>query len=126
MAYRLICKIAMNSYQGDLNYTETDKKRFATDPQFLKSYRKTIESQLNGFFATFHTGCKENLEFREFAVEHMKKKLQNRPDLVKLLIPSWDIGCRRVSPGLGFLEALTEENVEVVSKEYVPISQPLW
>jgi hypothetical protein len=80
-------------------------------------YRKTIESQLNGFFATFHTGCKENLAFREEAVAHMKKKLQNRPDLVKLLIPSWDIGCRRVSPGLGFLEALTEANVEVVSKE---------
>jgi cation diffusion facilitator CzcD-associated flavoprotein CzcO len=43
----------------------------------------------------------------------MVKALQNRKELVEKLIPSFDVGCRRPTPGNGFLEALVEDNVSV-------------
>jgi cation diffusion facilitator CzcD-associated flavoprotein CzcO len=43
----------------------------------------------------------------------MAKALQNRKELVEKLIPSFDVGCRRPTPGNGFLEALVEDNVSV-------------
>lgn len=42
----------------------------------------------------------------------MKAKL-NSPSLSAKLIPSFPIGCRRFTPGVGYLEALSAPNVEV-------------
>lgn len=45
----------------------------------------------------------------------MKAMMPNRPDLQELLIPKFAVGCRRLTPGNGFLESLTSENAEVIS-----------
>lgn len=41
----------------------------------------------------------------------MESKLASRPDLLERLIPTFPPGCRRLTPGRGFLEALLEPNV---------------
>jgi hypothetical protein len=45
----------------------------------------------------------------------MKKRLANKPEIADFLIPSFAVGCRRLTPGPGYLEALIEDNVEFVS-----------
>jgi cation diffusion facilitator CzcD-associated flavoprotein CzcO len=45
----------------------------------------------------------------------MKSKLGENNPLVKHLIPTFAVGCRRPTPGNGYLEALTKENVRVVT-----------
>lgn len=46
-------------------------------------------------------------------VEQMKQKLGN-DELISKLIPEWSVGCRRLTPGVNYLESLTKNNVEVV------------
>jgi hypothetical protein len=46
----------------------------------------------------------------------MKDKLQN-PELESKLIPNWAVGCRRLTPGVGYLESLGKDNVHVVYGE---------
>jgi hypothetical protein len=41
----------------------------------------------------------------------MADKLGNDPDLCDKLIPKWDLGCRRVTPGQGYLESFLLPNV---------------
>ncbi len=53
--------------------------------------------------------------FQDAFGESMRAKLASRPDLLALLVPTFAPGCRRLTPGKGFLEALLEENVKVVS-----------
>lgn len=36
--------------------------------------------------------------------------------IYKALIPSFPVGCRRITPGSGYLESLTKENVRVVTE----------
>lgn len=45
----------------------------------------------------------------------MTTKLSNDERLVKALLPDFAVGCRRPTPGNGYLEALTKENVRVVT-----------
>jgi hypothetical protein len=51
------------------------------------------------------------LEGKEKIVENMKTKLAKKEGLYEMLEPNWSPGCRRLTPGPGFLEALVEDNV---------------
>lgn len=46
--------------------------------------------------------------------EQMKQQLNNEP-LAQHLVPHFALGCRRMTPGSGYLESLTKENVQVVT-----------
>lgn len=53
----------------------------------------------------------------------MKQKLGEDSPLLKHMIPSFAVGCRRPTPGNGYLESLNKENVRVVTdsiSEVVP------
>lgn len=53
---------------------------------------------------------------------HMTKTLKNDPDLINAIIPtSFPAGCRRLTPGPGYLESLTESNVRVVTERIVKV-----
>jgi cation diffusion facilitator CzcD-associated flavoprotein CzcO len=47
----------------------------------------------------------------------MITKLGGNEELVKHMIPDFAVGCRRPTPGNGYLEALTKPNVRVVTQE---------
>jgi cation diffusion facilitator CzcD-associated flavoprotein CzcO len=47
----------------------------------------------------------------------MKTRLAKKPELVDQLMPSFPPLCRRLTPGPGYLEALVEPNVDVISTE---------
>lgn len=45
----------------------------------------------------------------------MRRKLSPKPEIADAIIPKdFAVGCRRPTPGNGYLEALCKENVEVV------------
>lgn len=43
----------------------------------------------------------------------MADKLNNDADLCEQLIPKWELGCRRVTPGQGYLESFLLPNVSL-------------
>ena len=43
----------------------------------------------------------------------MTSKLENNSELCDLLIPKWELGCRRITPGEGYLESFLRDNVEL-------------
>jgi cation diffusion facilitator CzcD-associated flavoprotein CzcO len=45
----------------------------------------------------------------------MAEKLGHDPVLCDKLIPNWELGCRRVTPGEGYLEAFTLPNVQLTT-----------
>lgn len=47
--------------------------------------------------------------------QYMTSLLKNDPRLCKALIPSFPAGCRRLTPGPGYLESLSKPNVRVVT-----------
>ncbi|KAL4769731.1 hypothetical protein BDW60DRAFT_224760 [Aspergillus nidulans var. acristatus] len=96
-------------------YTEEEKEKFRNDPNHLRQYRKQIDQALNSRFPNFYKGSQEQKTSRQIVETAMRERLTKMdPDLREKLIPDFDVGCRRVTPGDGYLEALQEPNVEVV------------
>jgi len=48
---------------------------------------------------------------------YMSAMLKNDEKLKKALIPDFPVGCRRMTPGVSYLTALTQENVQVVTDD---------
>lgn len=51
-----------------------------------------------------------------------REKLSGRPELLDMFSPSFGVGCRRITPGAGYLEALCENNVKLFTGDIEAIS----
>ena len=49
--------------------------------------------------------------------EHMATQLGHDATLTRHLVPEFALGCRRMTPGSGYLASLTQDNVEVVTED---------
>lgn len=52
----------------------------------------------------------------------MRDALKNDERLCDAIIPDFPLGCRRLTPGIGYLEALGEPNVRVVTDPIIKIT----
>lgn len=52
-----------------------------------------------------------------------RDKLSKRPELLDVFSPAFGVGCRRVTPGPGYLEALCEDNVRFFTGNIESISK---
>lgn len=48
--------------------------------------------------------------------------LGDNEELIKVLIPSFPLGCRRLTPAVGYLESLSQPNVRVVCDPIVRVT----
>lgn len=94
-------------------FSEEEKKAFQ-DPETYLKLRKSVESKYWRTFNNFVSGSKESNESREQLISIMKKRLAKKPELLEQLVPDFSPFCRRLTPGPGYLEALTEDNVELI------------
>jgi cation diffusion facilitator CzcD-associated flavoprotein CzcO len=101
-------------------YTEEEKQRFREDPNALREYRKKIQTGSNRSFDMFVKNSSAQVQARRHTAAMMKKRLNDNEDLAQKLTPEWEVGCRRATPGPGYLEAFTQDNVSLVTS---PIRQ---
>ncbi|KAL3477268.1 hypothetical protein BJX99DRAFT_246243 [Aspergillus californicus] len=103
-------------------FSEEEKAAFKTQSAHLTEYRRGIESGMNGQWAIFLQNTEGQRSTREYMTEKMKAKLHNQK-LEDVLIPQWSVGCRRITPGVGYLEALGHEKTQVVYGNIDSVSQ---
>lgn len=102
---------------ANFRYTEKQKKEFAENPDLSLKYSKMIESELNQRFKFILKNTPEAKMAMDFAANEMATKLEGNERLCETMIPkNFGVGCRRPTPGNGFLEALNRENVQVYTK----------
>lgn len=95
-------------------YREEDKQRFY-DPENMKRYRKTVQGGVNKAYHMFVKNSPEDIAATKFAIEQMSQKLNHDKVLYGKMIPKWELGCRRITPGVGYLEAFTQPNVHLTN-----------
>ncbi|KAL4891195.1 cyclohexanone monooxygenase [Aspergillus ambiguus] len=106
---------------ANFEFSEEQKRNFRESPDDYLKYRKEIEGELNKRFKFIIADSKEQADAREYSIKEMTNKLGNSPRLVKALLPDFAVGCRRPTPGNGYLESLTKENVRVVTDSIVKV-----
>ncbi|KIW62340.1 hypothetical protein PV04_10521 [Phialophora macrospora] len=99
----------------DIEFTEEDRQKFMSDEEKYHDFRKIIESDGSAMHPFLLKGSAMSQAAREAFTQLMHSRLAKKLELADLLVPDFAPGCRRLTPGPGFLEALTEDNVEVIS-----------
>lgn len=104
----------------NFEYTEAQKKELRENPEAMLALRRLIEDNFNKFFYALLRGTPQQKAVTEMFEADMRNRLGNDPELCKKLIPKWHVGCRRLTPGDGYLEALQAPNAKM---EFTPIEK---
>jgi cation diffusion facilitator CzcD-associated flavoprotein CzcO len=64
-----------------------------------------------------------NRETVAAASAQMAEKLNHDPVLCEKLIPKWEIGCRRVTPGPGYLESFSQPNCSLTNSRIIGVTE---
>lgn len=100
---------------ANFEFSDERKQQFRDDPETYLQYRKEVEGELNQRFKFVIKDSPEQREALRYSTEEMKYKLDQDERLIKHLVPTFNVGCRRPTPGNGYLEALRADNVLVVT-----------
>ncbi|RSM06603.1 hypothetical protein CDV31_009032 [Fusarium ambrosium] len=102
-------------------YSEEDKARFQ-DPELHLEHRKGIISRTNKSFYIFRKG-ENNDAGMKMAAAQMAEKLNHDPVLCSKLIPKWELGCRRITPGPGYLESFLKPNCHLTDSPITKVTE---
>jgi cation diffusion facilitator CzcD-associated flavoprotein CzcO len=91
-----------------------DQLQAFQDPKTYLGYRKETEGVYWRGIKGMDRNSKENNKMRDEYIKVMERRLQKKPELLPRMIPDFSPHCRRLTPGPGYLEALTEENVDFI------------
>ncbi|KAH8645424.1 putative flavin-binding monooxygenase [Xylariales sp. PMI_506] len=86
-------------------------------PEAYHEFRKALTFRLHTRFGFIFQDSKENDGAREQITKLMGDRLGGRQDLIDAIIPDFAPQCRRLTPGPGYLEALTQENVNYINTQ---------
>ncbi|KAJ5595436.1 uncharacterized protein N7459_001644 [Penicillium hispanicum] len=82
-----------------------------------------VELELQSMHGGTLTGDPMQVGAYELFGANMKRRLANKPELIDDLLPSFPPACRRLTPGPGYLEALTDDKVEIIKSEIVKVDE---
>ncbi|KAJ5924897.1 hypothetical protein N7454_007536 [Penicillium verhagenii] len=99
---------------GNFAHSEEELRQWKEDPSTYHAWRHKIEKTVNGAALITLFGSAPQQDFQKINHDAMKEKLSKKPEIMEALEPAWPPGCRRLTPGPGYLEALVEDNVEFV------------
>lgn len=98
------------------NYAPSVIQRFNDDPVYLQEHRQQLADRRIQNFERSWVGTDLQKEAQVIFAKTMRDRLGDSPKgkkLAEILIPSFPVGCRRQTPGPGFLEALMQDNVDL-------------
>lgn len=97
--------------------TNADHDKYTSNAERYHAFRKMIEDDGNAMHPFTLKGSAASNYARDSFTRLMRTRLAKKPEIADVLIPNFAPGCRRLTPGEGFLEALTEDNVDFISAE---------
>ncbi|KIX09042.1 uncharacterized protein Z518_00120 [Rhinocladiella mackenziei CBS 650.93] len=110
--------------QNQYTFTEEDKKKFKEDKEYHLNFRKRTEAEFNALFGAYQQGSELNNYFRKVLTDLISEKIgPEHPELKNFMVPTFSPGCRRLTPGNGFLEALVSPNVEPITAKIESVTR---
>ena len=104
-------------------YSKEQIDDFVNNPDQHERYSRDVEGELNKRFTLMHLKSKDQHASRDLVAGIMADQLGHDEKLVKHMTPPFALGCRRMTPGSGYLQSLRADNVEVVPKSAVQFTE---
>ncbi|KXG48029.1 FAD-dependent pyridine nucleotide-disulfide oxidoreductase [Penicillium griseofulvum] len=104
-----------NGKGGNFAYSSEEKQAWQSDPTSYVEYRKGLELQLQTLYSKTQTTSALQASSRAQYQADMERRLKDKPELLGDLLPDFPPLCKRLTPGPGYLEALTSPKVNVIT-----------
>lgn len=101
-----------NNYGQNHEYSADEKEKFRSQPEELVKHAKSIENQINGMWGSFYDNTEAQKQIREMFSRRMAEFIKDER-LLKGFTPKFGVGCRRITPGDPYMEAIQKPNVDV-------------
>ncbi|CBF87325.1 hypothetical protein AN9282.2 [Aspergillus nidulans FGSC A4] len=108
---------------GNFAYTEDEKQVWAKNTAAYIQYRKELELEMQTLYAKSQRGSSLQHSARMKYTADMQHRLREKPELLKELLPDYPPLCKRLTPGPGYLEALTSPKVNVITNPIVSVDE---
>ena len=108
--------------ESNFKFTQQELKVFNENPEALLAYRKRLDSEIQSMTKVTLRGELANKAATDFT-KNMSTKLAKKPEILSKILPSFTPGCRRITPGPGYLEELSEDNVSFVSDAIAKVTE---
>jgi cation diffusion facilitator CzcD-associated flavoprotein CzcO len=95
-------------------------EKWRNDPEAYLEFRCAVEDALNSGTDFVKVGSKLHADAQKLYEGIMQDRLRNKPGVYEALKPNYPAGCRRLTPGPGYLNAIAKENVDYIS---IPIEK---
>ncbi|PQE11649.1 phenylacetone monooxygenase protein [Rutstroemia sp. NJR-2017a WRK4] len=96
-------------------FTAKQVQEFRLAPEKYLAFVRKLEALGNQRFKSILKGSPEAEEARQTISRYMDAALHHDPELIAALKPDFPVGSRRITPGVGYLDALLQPNTRVVS-----------
>ena len=106
----------------NIAYTPDKRMEFQNDPASLVAHAKSLEDQVNSGWSMMIKSSADQLA----AQAHFRKRtaeIVKDPEIADRITPKFSVGCRRITPGDPYLNAIQQPNVKVVFGEAVKITE---
>lgn len=95
-------------------YSAQEKDFWKENRDSYMAYRKSLEFRLQGNYEVTQSGSRRHMVARAAYEKNMRERLRAKPDIINHLLPDFPPLCKRLTPGPGYLEALTAANVDLI------------
>ena len=102
----------------NFEYSEEQINQWNDKPEEYNKYARDIEGELNKRFNLMHMNSKDQKSSRELIQNLILERLNNEK-LSTQMAPTFALVCRRMTPGSGYLESLSQDNVQTVHESVV-------
>lgn len=115
--------VRRNVDAGNFKYGLDEIKAWERDPQLYVKYRKQLEHILQSDHSVTHRDSVAQQQARAYFQMLMSQRLQKKPAILSHMLPDFPPLCKRLTPGPGYLEALTEDNVYVIPEAITKVTE---
>ncbi|KAJ3555089.1 hypothetical protein NM688_g2766 [Phlebia brevispora] len=95
-------------------YSKEELEHFA-DPERFAAFRRAVENEMTRGHTVTLRGSPLQVQAQVFAKQLMNAALADAPHIAEKLIPDFPVGCRRPTPGPGYVTALKQDNVDFIN-----------
>ena len=107
---------ARSDTSANFDFTAEEIQAWKADPVLYLAYRKKLEAELQSGFSITQRGSEAQREARALFTQLMKTRLAKKPEVAEHMLPDFPPLCKRLTPGPGYLESLTQDNVTVIAE----------
>jgi cation diffusion facilitator CzcD-associated flavoprotein CzcO len=104
--------LAGNTGTQSKEYSQQERDEFRQNPSILVAHAKEIEAQVNGTWGAFYSNSMRQKMASAYFRKRMSEFIKDER-LLQGFTPDFAFGCRRITPGDPYMEAIQKENIDV-------------